>query len=88
MQVVKNKLAHEMKKADLEIQFGRGICRESEVLDLACEHGVILKEGSNYFIEGEILRDKDEAKLYLAENEAILDKIVATLRSQLFGRER
>lgn len=88
VQVVKNKLAHEMKKADLEIQFGRGICRESEVLDLACEHGVILKEGSNYFIEGEILRDKDEAKLYLAENEAILDKIVATLRSQLFGRER
>lgn len=66
MQVVKNKLAHAMKKADLGIQFGRGICFESEVLELACEHGVIWKEGSKYIIEGEVCNNKQEAEQYMA----------------------
>ncbi|KAF8403736.1 hypothetical protein HHK36_011840 [Tetracentron sinense] len=84
VQVVKNKLAPAMKKAELEIRFGRGICCESEVLDMACKHGVILKEGNKYCIEGEIFNDKDEAEQYLAENDEILEKLVTILRNQLF----
>ncbi|KAL0339710.1 UNVERIFIED_CONTAM: DNA repair protein recA2, mitochondrial, partial [Sesamum radiatum] len=38
VQVVKNKLAPSMAKAELSIRFGKGICRKSEALDLACEH--------------------------------------------------
>ncbi|KAL1075580.1 hypothetical protein V6Z11_D11G373300 [Gossypium hirsutum] len=53
VQVVKNKLAPVIQKAELGIQFGRGFCRESEVLELACEYGIINKEGSNYYIEGQ-----------------------------------
>ncbi|XP_059668376.1 DNA repair protein recA homolog 2, mitochondrial [Cornus florida] len=87
VEVVKNKLAPAMKKAELGIQFGRGICCESEVLELACEHGVILKEGSNYFIEGEVLGNVKEAERYLAETDGLLDKIVKTLRSRLFNIE-
>ncbi|XP_043725144.1 DNA repair protein recA homolog 2, mitochondrial isoform X2 [Telopea speciosissima] len=88
VQVEKNKLAPAMKKADLEIIFGRGICCESEVLDMACQHGVILKEGNSYCIEGEILKNKQEAERYLAENDGTLDKVVAILRSQLFGNTK
>ncbi|KAA8518100.1 hypothetical protein F0562_015574 [Nyssa sinensis] len=88
VQVVKNKLAPAMKKAELGIHFGRGICCESEVLDLACEHGVILREGSSYFIEGEVLKNRLEAERYLTDTNGVLDKIVKTLRSQLFERER
>ncbi|KAF8395778.1 hypothetical protein HHK36_019729 [Tetracentron sinense] len=62
VQVMKNKLAPAMKKAELEIRFGRGICCESEVLDMACKHGVILTEGNKYYIEGEVLNDKHEAE--------------------------
>lgn len=83
--VMKNKLAPPMKKAELGIKFGRGICCESEVLELACDHGIIMKEGNNFFIEGEILKNKQEAERYLAENDGILDKIVNSVRSQLFG---
>lgn len=83
--VMKNKLAPPMKKAELGIKFGRGICRESEVLELACDHGIIMKEGNNFFIEGEVLKDKQEAERYLAENDGVLDKIVNSVRSQLFG---
>lgn len=87
VQVVKNKLAHATKKADLGIQFGRGICFESEVLELACEHGVIWKEGSKYIIEGEVFNNKQEAEQYMAENSGVLERIVSFLRSHLFERE-
>ncbi|GMH08146.1 hypothetical protein Nepgr_009986 [Nepenthes gracilis] len=86
IQVVKNKLAPAMKKAELEIQFGRGIRCESEVLGLALEHGLVLKEGNSYFIEGEVFSNKQAAERYLSENEGILDKMVSSLRSLLFER--
>lgn len=87
VQVVKNKLTHAMKKADLGIQFGRGICFESEVLELACEHGVIWKEGSKYIVEGEVLDNTQEAEQYLAKNSSVLERIVSCLRSYLFEKE-
>ncbi|PSS33543.1 DNA repair protein recA 2 like [Actinidia chinensis var. chinensis] len=86
VQVVKNKLAPPMKKAELGTQFGRGICCEPGVLHLACEHGLILKEGTDFFIEGEVLENVQEADRYLVENDEVLDKTVKSLRSHLFKR--
>uniref|UniRef100_A0A2N9G7V2 glucan endo-1,3-beta-D-glucosidase n=1 Tax=Fagus sylvatica TaxID=28930 RepID=A0A2N9G7V2_FAGSY len=85
VQVVKNNLAPSMKKAELGIQFGRGFCSESEVLELACEHGVIVKAGSNYLIDRKVFSDKHEAEQYLVENDGILDNIVMILRTLLFA---
>ncbi|OAY40301.1 DNA repair protein recA homolog 2, mitochondrial isoform X2 [Manihot esculenta] len=86
VQVVKNKLAPAMKKADIGIQFGRGFRSESEILELACEHEVIMKDGNTYLIEGEVISDKHAAEGYLSENYEVLDRIVVALRRQLFGR--
>lgn len=84
VQVVKNKLAPAMKTAELDIQFGRGICPESEVLEMACEQGVISKEGNSYFIDGNILNSREDAETYLSQNEEVLSEVVKTLRDQLF----
>ncbi|XP_075491314.1 DNA repair protein recA homolog 2, mitochondrial isoform X1 [Primulina tabacum] len=84
VQVVKNKLAPSNAKAELTLQFGKGICCKSEVLDLACEHGVIVKEGSNYFMKGKIFHSKEEALRFLNVNDGALDDIVTTLRCHLF----
>ncbi|KAI7726263.1 hypothetical protein M8C21_008607 [Ambrosia artemisiifolia] len=84
VEVMKNKLAPAMKKAELEIEFGKGISRASEILELACEHGVALKEGNCYFIEGEVLNSKIQAEAYLIKNEQICDTLVKSLRRQLF----
>lgn len=84
--MVKNKLAPAMKKADIGIQFGRGFRSESEILELACEHEVIMKDGNTYLIEGEVISDKHAAEGYLSENYEVLDRIVVALRRQLFGR--
>ncbi|KAH6832602.1 RECA-like protein 3 [Perilla frutescens var. hirtella] len=87
VQVVKNKLAPSMAKSELSINFGKGINRDSEALDLACEHGVIVKEGSHYFIGGKILHSREEVLRYLASNEEALDDIIKTLRCHLFDRQ-
>ncbi|KAF7147344.1 hypothetical protein RHSIM_Rhsim03G0029900 [Rhododendron simsii] len=84
VQVVKNTLSPPMKKAELAINFGRGIRCESEVLDLACEHGVIVEEGNNFFIDGAVVKNRKEAEHYLAENDEVFDNIVKCLRCRLF----
>ncbi|KAL7138423.1 hypothetical protein ABFS83_10G162600 [Erythranthe nasuta] len=84
VQVVKNKLAPSMAKAELSLIFGKGIWRETEALDLACEHGVIVKDGCHYFIGGKILHSREEVLRYLSKKEGALDNIVKTLRCHLF----
>ncbi|KAJ0098489.1 hypothetical protein Patl1_20414 [Pistacia atlantica] len=88
VQVVKNKLAPAMKKSDLMIEFGKGFRCEPEVLELACEHGIIVEEGNNYMIEGEVFGDRYSAERHLIENEEVLDNIITNLRKHLFERKR
>ncbi|KAH8506586.1 hypothetical protein H0E87_013408 [Populus deltoides] len=61
-QVVKNKLAPAMTKAEIGIQFGGGFCFESEVLELACEQSLIKKEGSSYVIGREVFSNEHAAE--------------------------
>ena len=83
-QVVKNKLAPAAtERVELGIKFGRGFCHESEVLDLACEHGIIVKDEGSYLIEGRNFDSREAAKLFLAQNDAICDKLVKDMRRQL-----
>ncbi|VVA97076.1 unnamed protein product [Arabis nemorensis] len=84
VQVVKNKLTRGMKKSELGIHFGRGFYVEREVLELACEHGVIIREGNSHFIEGKVIDGKVAAEKHLLENKEILDTVIETLRNQLF----
>ncbi|XP_051149429.1 DNA repair protein recA homolog 2, mitochondrial [Andrographis paniculata] len=86
VQVVKNKLAPAMTKAELNIKFGKGICRESEALDLACEHGLIATDGSSYIIKDKIWHSRDEVLEYLAADDEALDDVIRTLRCHLFER--
>ncbi|KAI5002187.1 hypothetical protein ZWY2020_026837 [Hordeum vulgare] len=65
-------------------RFGKGICHESEILEMASSHGVIVKEGYGYWINGEFLPGKEEAEKFLLENDAVADDICSTMRSQLF----
>ncbi|VAH69055.1 unnamed protein product [Triticum turgidum subsp. durum] len=85
VQIIKNKLVPAaLKEAGLNIGFGKGICHESEILEMASTHGVIVKEGSGYWINGDFLPGKEEAEKFLLENEAVADDICSTMRSQLF----
>ncbi|BAD88017.1 putative RecA protein [Oryza sativa Japonica Group] len=51
VQIIKNKLAPAtLKEAGIDIRFGKGICYESEILELASSLGVIMKDDSGYWI--------------------------------------
>uniref|UniRef100_A0A0E0CCV7 RecA family profile 2 domain-containing protein n=1 Tax=Oryza meridionalis TaxID=40149 RepID=A0A0E0CCV7_9ORYZ len=85
VQIIKNKLAPAtLKEAGIDIRFGKGICYESEILELASSLGVIMKDDSGYWINGEFLPNKAEAEKFLRENAAVADEICGTMRSQFF----
>ncbi|TVU34713.1 hypothetical protein EJB05_16560 [Eragrostis curvula] len=87
VQIIKNKLVPAtLKEAGIDLRFGKGICRESEILEMASSIGVIMKDGCGYWINNEFLADNAAAEKFLHENATIADEICSTIRSQFFER--
>ncbi|EES04195.2 hypothetical protein BDA96_03G454500 [Sorghum bicolor] len=87
VQIIKNKLAPaSLKEAGIDIRFGKGICHESEILEVASSVGVILKDGCGYWINNVFLTGKLEAEKFLRENAAVADEICSTVRNELLHR--
>ena len=53
VKVVKNKLAPPFRETEFDILYGVGISRPHELLDLACERGLVEKSGTWFTIGGE-----------------------------------
>ena len=84
IKVVKNKVASPFREAEVDILYGEGISREGDLLDLGAEHGVIEKSGSWFSYAGERLgQGRDNARLFLREHTATLQKIDAAVRQKV-----
>ncbi|MGH9473532.1 MAG: recombinase RecA, partial [Terriglobales bacterium] len=82
--VVKNKVAAPFREAEFDIMYGEGISLTGDLLDLATEQNVIEKSGSWYAYKGErIGQGRENAKAYLSEHPAMLDKLDAEMRRAL-----
>ncbi|CAL9146530.1 DNA repair protein recA homolog 2, mitochondrial-like [Musa acuminata AAA Group] len=86
VEVIKNKLAPAMKKANLNIRFGRGLCHEEEILEMAAKHGIIRKEENGYWIKGDFFKDHLAAEQFLAANNGVASDLVDVLRDQLLNK--
>jgi len=85
IKVVKNKVAPPFKEAEFDIMFGKGISREGDVLDLACNVDIVKKSGAWFAYEGEkIGQGRENAKLYLSTHPEVLDEIEAKVRNHYF----
>ncbi len=83
VKVVKNKVAPPFKEAEFDIMFGQGISREGDILDLACNAGVVNKSGAWFAYEGEkIGQGRENAKQFLKDNPDIMQEIELRVRTK------
>ncbi len=87
IKIVKNKVAPPFQHAELEIIYGEGISRTSEIIDLALAHGILQKSGSWFsYNDAKIGQGKDAVKKLLKDNEELAqeieDKILEVIASK------
>ena len=81
VKVVKNKVAPPFKQVEFDIMYGEGISKTGEIIDLGVKEGVIEKSGA-WFSYGDerIGQGRENAKMYLKENEKICNEIEEKIR--------
>ena len=81
VKIVKNKVAPPFKTAVVEIMYGEGVSRVSEIIDLGVEAGIIEKSGAWYSYNGEKLgQGKETVKALLKENDKLRDELEQKVR--------
>ncbi|QGU07633.1 recombinase A [Corynebacterium occultum] len=84
LKVVKNKVSPPFKIAEFDIMYGEGISRESSIIDMGVENGIIKKSGSWFTYDGDQLgQGKEKVRLYLKENQDLADEIEKKIMSKL-----
>ncbi|XP_006662885.1 protein RecA-like [Oryza brachyantha] len=87
VKIVKNKHAPPFKTVNLEIEFGKGLSRESEIIELGCKHKFITKSGVFYHMNGQNFHGKDALKCYLAENKDVLESLMSMIKESIIQQE-
>jgi recombination protein RecA len=84
VKIVKNKVAAPFREAEVDIMYGKGISRESDILDLGVIQGVVEKSGSWYSIKGErIGQGRETARQTLIDQPELCARVEADLRKTL-----
>ena len=81
IKVVKNKVSPPFKQCEIDIIYGQGISKESEILDRAVQLGIIKKSGSWFEYEGsKIAQGRDSAKEYIHANEDVKEALLKKIK--------
>jgi recombination protein RecA len=84
VKVVKNKVAPPFRQAEFDIMYDEGISHTSLVVDIAAEAGIIQKSGAWYaYNDQRIGQGRENAKLYLKDNPAVLAEIEGKVKDVL-----
>ena len=81
VKVVKNKVAPPFKQCEIDIIYGQGISKESEILDRAVELGIIKKAGAWFEYKGsKIAQGREVAKEYIKSNEDVKEELLKAIK--------
>lgn len=76
VKVIKNKLAPPFKKCQFDIDYGLGISKIGEIIDLGVDSGVLGKSGSWYHYNGtKIGQGRANTKQFLSDNPELAEEI-------------
>lgn len=83
VKVVKNKVAAPFTEAEFDIEFGVGISRPGEIIEMGVECGVVDRSGAWISYGGEKLgQGKENAKAFLSENPDVMSAIASAILSK------
>src|SRR6476619_3267811 len=82
--IVKNKVASPFRKAEFDINYGEGISRTGELIDLRVDRKIVEKSGTWFAFSGERLgQGRENVKAFLKENIDIRTAIELKVRKAL-----
>jgi len=73
--IVKNKVAPPFKETQFDIMNTEGISVFGSLVDLAVQHGLIVKSGAFFKVEGKNIQGREATKKYLRDNPKIAKKL-------------
>jgi recombination protein RecA len=84
IKVVKNKVAAPFRQAEFDIDYGEGISRTGELIDLGVEQKLVVKSGA-WFNYGDVRlgQGRENAKQFLRENADVAEELESKLRGAL-----
>src|SRR5260370_41353904 len=84
VKVVKSRVAPPLRQAEFDIMFDEGISRESLLVDIAAEAGIIEKAGAWYsYGKDRIGQGRENAKLYLKDHAELSAEIEVRVKEHL-----
>ncbi len=84
IKIVKNKVAPPFKITEVDLLFGKGISKESDLIDLAVNNGIIQKTGSWYSFGDEKLgQGKESVRKLLEEDKKLFNRLKTLILEKL-----
>jgi recombination protein RecA len=84
VKVVKNKVAAPFRQAEFDIDYGEGISKMGELVDLGVDHKLVVKSGA-WYSYGDIRlgQGRDNAKSFLKENPDLAVEVEGKIRERM-----
>lgn len=80
VKVTKNKVARPHRETEFDIEYGNGISRHGEIVDIGSDLGIITKSGAWYYVgEEKIGQGRENAKEYLRCNPDVADRVESSI---------
>jgi len=84
VKVVKNKVAAPFRLGEFDIDYGEGISRVGELVDLGVQYNMVGKSGAWYnYGDIRLGQGRENSKQFLRDNPDLADEIEAALREEL-----